>query len=804
MCLDKTFQVKNDVSVPSTSDIAAAVWGYSNRSLTTLGTFVSDIWNNTTRTLTGGGLTSGSLATKSDMVNVATLNVLMEQIVNKPIIENSVEEVSTVTLDSKLNQTTTNAQQLLVKTQYIKSKIAVLTAKWQQMPKENIGTSLSTLATVIGLANDTDQRASLFGQINWFRDTWGWHVVDDAHAQTMIVQSRLSALQTQVDTEGTSKTASQALQRFVLDINKLESLIGEVSDTAKQHTVFGKIQETHQLAAQLDLSVSRIDRFLSGWNGASATEKKHTITTLSIEVEKLNHLPIVRLSVALGKKPADPDKYLKNQMLALKGTVMANMQLLVAKIGSAFSSTWLEEGSIVFKTLVTNPSASISQTVPIKYYLPKEVKKEHIISTDEGLTVSYDVEKDQYYVSGKFTLVANESRTFSVVVEDGVFHILQEEIDSLRKQAAELVKPLKNNAYFAQGAVLKSDIDASLDKIVVLQKNGVTPDAKIRAYRESRIEYDAAKQKIEKLKELATNAGSVGTLFGFVGGAQAIAVWGLIIVMTIGFVFLTLYLRTISGNMGTVGAKVKQKRQKSNFLPEKEEKKNGHHWRFITILFLVAGGTSLVGVIASSRLPKKPSVTQESVSPVAAKNDADGKSILGSQADQPQNLTGEEVQLFVPSQAMVSLHDKPTITSSVLTTLKASIKALKLKQEQGWVNVAIASEGTAQKIVGWVDGDFIETPRPPAGGSGQAPAQPEAVVSHPATLQLVTISDTVDTFLTVRNGPGGKAIGKVLPGAKYPLWDSKNGWLQIVLDDGSLGWVSDIYTLQEKSNGLVK
>jgi len=70
-----------------------------------------------------------------------------------------------------------------------------------------------------------------------------------------------------------------------------------------------------------------------------------------------------------------------------------------------------------------------------------------------------------------------------------------------------------------------------------------------------------------------------------------------------------------------------------------------------------------------------------------------------------------------------------------------------------------------------------------------------AVATPSSTFQLVTVSDAVDTFLTVRNGPGGKAIGKVLPGAKYPRWDSKHGWIQIVLDDGSLGWVSAAYVL---------
>ncbi len=49
------------------ADIATAVWSASTRSLTTFGTLVADVWTNTTRTLTGAGLDSGSLATLSDV-----------------------------------------------------------------------------------------------------------------------------------------------------------------------------------------------------------------------------------------------------------------------------------------------------------------------------------------------------------------------------------------------------------------------------------------------------------------------------------------------------------------------------------------------------------------------------------------------------------------------------------------------------------------------------------------------------------------------------------------------------------------
>ena len=72
-----------------------------------------------------------------------------------------------------------------------------------------------------------------------------------------------------------------------------------------------------------------------------------------------------------------------------------------------------------------------------------------------------------------------------------------------------------------------------------------TPEQKIRNYREAEIELNAAKTKLEKLKELLTLVSSSGSLLGFVGGSQAIAVWGIIIVLLAGFVFLSLYMRVL-------------------------------------------------------------------------------------------------------------------------------------------------------------------------------------------------------------------------------------------------------------------
>jgi hypothetical protein len=54
--------------------------------------------------------------------------------------------------------------------------------------------------------------------------------------------------------------------------------------------------------------------------------------------------------------------------------VDTNKLLLAANTGQTVKNIWLEEGSIVFRSVAINPSHTISQKVAVKYYLPTELK----------------------------------------------------------------------------------------------------------------------------------------------------------------------------------------------------------------------------------------------------------------------------------------------------------------------------------------------------------------------------------------------------------------------------------------------
>ena len=57
----------------------------------------------------------------------------------------------------------------------------------------------------------------------------------------------------------------------------------------------------------------------------------------------------------------------------------------------------------------------------------------------------------------------------------------------------------------------------------------------------------------------------------------------------------------------------------------------------------------------------------------------------------------------------------------------------------------------------------------------------------------VLILDTPTGFLRVRDSMGGAEIGRVTPGESYALVTEQDGWFEIKLKDGTIGWISDEY-----------
>ncbi len=577
--------------IPSADAIADAVWGHSSRTLSGFGTLVSDIWSSSsrsltsftavasdvwsyaTRTLTGKDISGGSLATKSDIDEVkseidalgvsttglstsestrlATIErlsqenrLLLEQLVKKPIIQNFLEEDSSPDLSVKLKETDIVARQVYVGVNSVGGKMGLIPLRWEKMSSKDVLTVLNELSKLMG--DDTSHtKSTVLGGLTALRGAWDMALLEDMEQETQAFIVRLESLQAEIRTHGKSTAAFDDISQLRLNLTSIENMLGSEKDMSTKDTFFARIQTIHRLSTSLDKNTVKIDKLLAKWNSYKPEEIKSKTILMADAVSAVNAIPQAMVHLTIDESKKQTNKQLKNKVLGMRAVLDANRLLLARNSEKPLTNTWLEEGSIIFKSLVTNPSKLISQTVPLKYYLPKEVTKESIVSVDEGLVVEYDSEKDQLYVEGEFVLTPEASKTISITVDESVFTVPTSTIATLRTQAEELSKPLKNTAYFAQGVTLQSDINVSLDKIASLQKYSSTPEARIKAYRESQIEINAVKIKMEKLKELVTQASSASSLVGFIGGAQAVGVWGLIIIIVAGFGILILYMRVL-------------------------------------------------------------------------------------------------------------------------------------------------------------------------------------------------------------------------------------------------------------------
>jgi uncharacterized protein YgiM (DUF1202 family) len=796
LCLDKSFEVK---ASSSTGDISSAVWGYSGRTLSNFGDLVSDVWSNVSRSLTS--LNAGD----EDAIDISAIQstvnenrLLLEQLVNEPIIQNFIEEEETPDLGEKLEQTKSVANALYVNNQYLRSKASLLVTKWSRLSERELLSSVMELSAMLGDEGDSDTKDTIFGQINWLKEAWGWKATADIYEQAVAINSVLTATQYRLGSYGKTSYAFNEIKGLVNNIDRLETLVGDATDSSRQRTLFGKIKEIRDLADIFETRKGDIDNVLARWNSTDSSVRVSKINTLYNKIIAINRLP--KISKVLGASTytdTSDEKSLKNKLLSLKGLIQANKTFLAKKAGSTISSTWLELGSIVFKSLITNPSSLISQTVPLKYYLPPEVREEDIISTDDDLTVKYDAEKDQYFVEGEFTLAAGQTKTVSIQVND-IWVITEESVDSLRKQAEELSRPLEKTSYFAQGVTLKSDIDVSLDKIIDLQATAVTPEQKIRAYREAKIELDAVHAKMDKLQELVTEAGSIGALFGFVGSTQTLAVWGMIIIIAGGFIFLAVYMKTLRDKEMAKGKKKKTQPKK---MKAKTKKATGEVRRRVkkqvairlAVLFLLFGA----GVAALSAFITSKIVIGRTVSQQMAEMEEELEFVLGEQEEAEvieseeeeleEDATGGEdiVMIEVPTGSSINIREEPSLTSAVIMRFKVTQEVIRIGEEDGWVNIAFVNEKEGDYTEGWVYSEFV---------TEGAPFEEDL---EDSSGEIVVIDDTVTERLNVREEPWGTTIGRVEAGETFNLMDETAEWFQIELNNGTLGWVSKEYSSLE-------
>ena len=145
--------------------------------------------------------------------------------------------------------------------------------------------------------------------------------------------------------------------------------------------------------------------------------------------------------------------------------------------------TWFESGSVILKILAVNPTDE-EQTVPVKAYLPKEVKAEHVMDLGP-LTLEYDPDRQMHFVTATVTLQPNESAVFAIEVED-IWQIPQEHLTRLSDDAKTAVKQMTGTEYEERATLLASQIDLKLASVWERQSDPtLTPEQHIQTHRQN-------------------------------------------------------------------------------------------------------------------------------------------------------------------------------------------------------------------------------------------------------------------------------------------------------------------------------
>lgn len=734
MCIDKSFEISVGGGGATASEVADAVWGYSNRTLSGFGSLVGDIWGNSDRTLSSFGtltrdiwLNASRTLTgeqgealedlNTDGVDLSEIErvvkenrLLLEELVHEPIIQNFIEEEPVPDVGEKLKETESVVSALYINQQYVTSKTGSVVSNWSGYSEDEALDTIMELNSVLGEETDGASGESIFAQINWLKSSWGWDQVDDIYDQTLAVKKSIDWSQKTLATQGKSQAVYKEMANAIRYLDTLEILLGDSSNTATNRTLYGKIQETEDLANILDKRQEEVGSLITGLaKGEDVESTEDEATSLFKRILAVNKIPNANIVINKSYNDLEIAKVVKNRLLGMYALIDSNKKLLALGVGEALANTWVEEGSMVFKSLVTNPSTLIEQEVPLKYYLPPEVREEDVISVEDGLTLGYDAEADKYFVEGTFTLKPGETKTLSVKVDD-IWVITDGEVESLRKQAEELAKPLNGTSYYAQGVTLTSDINVHLDKIVTLQETAVTPEQQIRAYREAAIELEGVNEKMSKLQDLVTQAGSAGTLFGFVGGAQAIAVWGLIIIMATGFVFLAIYMKQIQSK----GKKDKSEKDEPFKDEDKKDDKAEGQGQVPGLPRLVLPTIIAVAIISSaiSGLVVR-QVTVASLTNVQEVADIQEPEVMGDEDEDEENGKGGEeiVRVTVENYRIVNVRTSPDSEGEVIAQFKVTQEVTKVEEFDEWVLIAFESENSLDlTLEGWVRKVDVEEP----------------------------------------------------------------------------------------------
>lgn len=158
--------------------------------------------------------------------------------------------------------------------------------------------------------------------------------------------------------------------------------------------------------------------------------------------------------------------------------------------------------SITLRVVALNPSDESEQTVPIKVYLPMEVKPEDVIYKGD-LEIAYDTQQGSYYVFGDYSIKPKEVLEKEIELKD-IWTIDETQMVSIRKEAKETLRGFEKTPYADKATALYNNIDKKIKEIEDMQNINATtnPAQHISNYRYCLAQLNSVKADLVSAKTL--------------------------------------------------------------------------------------------------------------------------------------------------------------------------------------------------------------------------------------------------------------------------------------------------------------
>ncbi len=168
---------------------------------------------------------------------------------------------------------------------------------------------------------------------------------------------------------------------------------------------------------------------------------------------------------------------------------------------------------VILTVTAENPSQTEEQTVPVKYFLEKEVKSDDVLDTGE-LKVGFDFEESRYYLLKEdVSLKPAQKKNFDVVLRNK-WILNRSHLIALKVQSTDMVAALEGKEGFYMARQLDAKIQKALDDLLSRHGGNKLTEQSVGSFREDRKKLVATEASIHELEEMIVQGGVAVAMTG--------------------------------------------------------------------------------------------------------------------------------------------------------------------------------------------------------------------------------------------------------------------------------------------------